>query len=324
MKRRMFTPDFFTDEELVERMDITGRMFYLGTWSAAEDSGVFLLSPLSLKMKLFPGDDISGDEIQAYIDTLIEMKKVVPFEIGGKKYGWLRNFHRHQKLDNPPKPTLPLPVWMAWNDSESRRNRNFSVDENALKQYLSTLRPQSVHDVSGTCPDERKGTEKKGTEATETNAQEDGQNENELLLSPKELEHICQEIESRMTVHIGRQYIAKSNDLKRIKELIAKRITEEFLLAGIDKTFERNPDKRINSFSYCAEVIGEEWERQLELNRPIDPNEFRTEIHVSTTRAGPQQIGRYIQRGLAKEVIAAMEEDERERQRVIDAQADGS
>lgn len=125
MRKRMITPEFFSDDELVENLDMAGRMFYLGTWTVAEDSGVFLLSPLALKMKIFPGDEISKDQIQSYIDTLVSMGKVVPFESDGKTYGWLKNFGRHQRLDNPSAPTLPLPSWIAWVEDEKRHKSHY-------------------------------------------------------------------------------------------------------------------------------------------------------------------------------------------------------
>lgn len=168
MKKRMFTPEFFTDEDLVLNLDFAGRLFYLGTWSVAEDSGVISLSPFSLRMKVFPGDDISVEQIQGYIQKLIDLGKIITYESNGKSYGWLRNFHRHQKLDNPPEPVLPLPPWVEFIDSESRRGRKYEVDESMLESVLCPGRvPDTSEVINGHV--QTKGKEKKRKEPTEVN-----------------------------------------------------------------------------------------------------------------------------------------------------------
>lgn len=123
MRRRMLSPTFFTDDDLVQHFDFRGRLFYQGLWCTAEDSGVYEPKILALKMKIFPGDDIPLETLQGYLDKLIQLGKVVAYEVNGKKLHWLKNFHRHQKVDRPSPPTLPLPPWIIWHGEEEYGNQ---------------------------------------------------------------------------------------------------------------------------------------------------------------------------------------------------------
>ncbi|NLT94838.1 MAG: hypothetical protein GXW85_04780 [Clostridia bacterium] len=93
-------------------------------------------------MKIFPGDNIPLEQLQQYIEKLIELNKVVPYEANGRQYGWLKNFHKHQRLDKPSPPTVPLPPWVKFHGEEEFGNQRH-------KWYYEIIEP--VGDNSGTC-----------------------------------------------------------------------------------------------------------------------------------------------------------------------------
>jgi len=119
----MLNPDFFTDPDIVANLDFAGRLFYQGLWCIAEDSGCFEPNPLLLKMKIFPGDDITMDKIKGYIDKLAKLGKIVLYQSGDKGYAWLKNFHKHQKLDKPSPPSIPLPEFLVFHGEEEFGNQ---------------------------------------------------------------------------------------------------------------------------------------------------------------------------------------------------------
>ena len=114
MRKRMISPGFFIDEELVEHFDAWGRLFYQGLWCVAEDSGCFELKPLQLKMQIFPGDNITTDKINVFLQKLSELGKIVVYKVDGKEYAWIKNFHKHQTLNKPTPPQIPLPEWIIF------------------------------------------------------------------------------------------------------------------------------------------------------------------------------------------------------------------
>ncbi len=168
MRRRMLSPEFFTDADMIANFDAFGRLFYQGLWCVAEDSGCFEINPLGLKMKIFPGDNIPLEQLQQYIEKLIELDKVVPYEANGRQYGWLKNFHKHQRLDKPSPPSIPLPDFIFWHGEEEfgdKRHKYYyevlpTGQRNAHKQTC----PGQVCDKS--CPEEKR-KEKKRREVEE-------------------------------------------------------------------------------------------------------------------------------------------------------------
>jgi len=94
---RSVHPGFFKDENLVAT-SMAARMFYLGLGVEADDKGVFPWKPVTLKMCIFPGDNI---DVEPLLDELIGADAILRFEIGGKPYGAIRNFRKFQKPKTP-------------------------------------------------------------------------------------------------------------------------------------------------------------------------------------------------------------------------------
>ncbi len=178
MRRRMLSPEFFTDADIVANFDAFGRLFYQGLWCVAEDSGCFEINQLSLKMKIFPGDNISLEQLQQYIDKLIELDKVVPYEANGRQYGWLKNFHKHQRLDKPSPPSIPLPDFILWHGEEEFGDKRHKYYYEVLPIGHSNANEnpclRQVYDKS--CPEEKRKEEKrkevegKGIDSSSQNA----------------------------------------------------------------------------------------------------------------------------------------------------------
>lgn len=134
MRKRMIDGEaFYRSPDLILNLDFGGRLFYLGLWCLADDSGVFDPDLAGLKLNIFPGDPV-GPELAAWYDALLEMGKIIEFEAGGRRLAWLRNFHRHQVLDRPRAPVLPLPPWVRWHDSPNRRERRYEVIAHAIPE----------------------------------------------------------------------------------------------------------------------------------------------------------------------------------------------
>jgi DNA-binding MarR family transcriptional regulator len=77
-------------------------------------------------------------------------------------------------------------------------------------------------------------------------------------------------VDDRMMQHLGRPYIAKENDYRAIKQLLASGVPIDFILDGIDYTFATFAHKNIRSFAYCAEVIKQRWACELAKRQEVD------------------------------------------------------
>lgn len=107
---RSVHPGLFTDEEFVS-LSIPARIFLIGVWVDADDHGVFEWKPVSLKMRLFPADNI---DVLALLEELCAANQVSQRECDGKQYGIVRNFCRWQRPKNPAYKHPFPPEWVEY------------------------------------------------------------------------------------------------------------------------------------------------------------------------------------------------------------------
>ena len=115
LSNRLVKDDFWTDTELMENLPPTGRMLYQGLWQLAEETGVLEKDPLAYKIQLFPADsEVSTEDIKEWIETLVDLGKLIEFSDNSEQYFYIKNFHKHQSFSHPPKPELPLPDFIKY------------------------------------------------------------------------------------------------------------------------------------------------------------------------------------------------------------------
>lgn len=128
MKRRMLDPDFWGDADIIKAFpypgDYPGRSLYQFLWNYADDSGVFTPSIGDIKIRFAGGDTFTEEMITAWCGRLVDLGKVIPFSAGGRVYGWIRNFAKHQAIQHPAPPRLPIPPWVRWHGKESIEQRH--------------------------------------------------------------------------------------------------------------------------------------------------------------------------------------------------------
>jgi hypothetical protein len=115
---RQVKPGYWNDTELIKHLSRDCRLFYVGLWQLADDSGCLFDDPMAFRIHLFAGDeDMTAEALADLRDQLIRLGKVYRYESGGKVCLWLTNFHKHQRLDKPAPPgpdSVPLPPWVEW------------------------------------------------------------------------------------------------------------------------------------------------------------------------------------------------------------------
>lgn len=94
---RSVHPGFFRDDRLVP-CSAFARLLFIGLGVEADDKGIFEWKPVTLKMSIFPGDNI---DIAALLVELVDADAIRQFEVGGKRYGAIRNFRKYQKPKTP-------------------------------------------------------------------------------------------------------------------------------------------------------------------------------------------------------------------------------
>ncbi len=94
---RSVHPGFFTDEDIVS-VSMAARLLFIGLGVEADDKGIFEWKPLTLKMRVFPGDNI---DVAPLLEELASVGKIRAYDLEGKRYGAISNFRKFQKPKTP-------------------------------------------------------------------------------------------------------------------------------------------------------------------------------------------------------------------------------
>lgn len=103
-RKRIIDPEFWSDEE-IGQWSYPARLFYIGLWNFADDSGRFKAADALLKAQIFPYDQkIDIGKLKKELNHKIQW-----YEAEGLQYGIIRNFLKYQRIDRPTDSKLPIP-----------------------------------------------------------------------------------------------------------------------------------------------------------------------------------------------------------------------
>jgi hypothetical protein len=105
-RTRLIGPRFFKDEDLAD-VSISARYLFSGLWTVADREGRLEYRPKLIKAEVFPHDAIDATPL---LDELVRGGFVIPYEVEGRAYLWIRSFTRYQHPhQNEARSTLPPP-----------------------------------------------------------------------------------------------------------------------------------------------------------------------------------------------------------------------
>lgn len=114
MRIRSIKPEFWRSQD-VSRLDIETRLLFIGLWSYVDDNGVGVDRDAIIAADLF-ADDMARDpretlaRIQRGLATLSEAGMITRYTVENRDYLHVSNWEKHQRIDRPNKPRLPLPT----------------------------------------------------------------------------------------------------------------------------------------------------------------------------------------------------------------------
>jgi hypothetical protein len=152
-RKRIIDPEYWLDEELA-KCDFSYRLFYIGTWNFADDYGVIEDSTLKLKAQIFPYDNLDVTPLR---DKLVELGKLITFEADGKKWLYIKNFLKWQRVDKPSKNRNPQAPPRVLKEQSASTQRPLNDEEKRSKVKLSEVkRSKRIREPSATNPEELK------------------------------------------------------------------------------------------------------------------------------------------------------------------------
>ncbi|MFT8980313.1 hypothetical protein [Gluconobacter oxydans] len=101
---RSIHPGLWTDEAFAT-LSMAARVLIMGIWNHADDGGGFEWKPLTLKMRIFPADNI---DVAGLLEELSSSNLILEYDEDGKRYGAVRNFGKWQRAQKPDR-FCPMP-----------------------------------------------------------------------------------------------------------------------------------------------------------------------------------------------------------------------
>lgn len=121
---RTVKPEFWSSEQVMSCRPLS-RLLFIGLWNFCDDGGNHPLSPRTIKALVFPGDDITIDEVSELLGELEGAGLTRSYIVAGKTYvhvlGW-----RHQKIE---KKNFKYPPFPNEFDDQSESGRRQFAEE---------------------------------------------------------------------------------------------------------------------------------------------------------------------------------------------------
>jgi len=108
---RTIKPEFWTAEQVME-LSRDARLLFIGMWNFCDDMGVHPAAYKTLKAEVFPGDDITSDDVKRMVGEIIQQGLLGEFEHEGRGW-WYVTGWKHQLINRPSTSRYPRPPRVA-------------------------------------------------------------------------------------------------------------------------------------------------------------------------------------------------------------------
>ncbi|MDQ0854813.1 hypothetical protein QFZ79_002924 [Arthrobacter sp. V4I6] len=113
MRIRSIKPEFYRSAD-ISSLEWESRFLFIALWSYVDDNGVGVDKLSNITADLF-ADDLEQDSSETFarvsrgLQKLSEAGRIVRYEVRGKKYLYIANWLKHQRIDKPNKERYPRP-----------------------------------------------------------------------------------------------------------------------------------------------------------------------------------------------------------------------
>lgn len=113
-RTRYLKPQFHDDITLGE-VSVYARFLYSGMWCYMDRQGVIEANARFIKSRVFPYDDMTAAQVEAFLGELVSIKRLFIVEWQNKKFYFCPSFQKHQLFhkDEKPRYRIPRPVLEA-------------------------------------------------------------------------------------------------------------------------------------------------------------------------------------------------------------------
>ena len=108
-RKRMISPEIWTDPKFVSLSDDTTRLLFIGLFSNANDYGKLRGEWWTVRSSIFVMNELSPNKIEVMLEELEKSDLITRYEVKGEKYIKLNNWEKHQTVSHPAKDQFPEP-----------------------------------------------------------------------------------------------------------------------------------------------------------------------------------------------------------------------
>ncbi len=99
-KIRSIKPEFWSSAQLIA-CSREARLLFIGLWNFSDDAGVHPASLITLKARVFPGDNLIADDIKIWVEELIKQNLLIEYEVNRERYWQVTGWKKHQLITRP-------------------------------------------------------------------------------------------------------------------------------------------------------------------------------------------------------------------------------
>jgi len=105
---RTIKPEAFISETLA-RVSVEAERTFVGLWTQADDEGRYADSPAILAGSLWAVRKRTDAEVDRDLSMLAGEGLIRRYEVAGRRYVMIVNWHEHQKINRPTPSKIPPP-----------------------------------------------------------------------------------------------------------------------------------------------------------------------------------------------------------------------
>lgn len=149
---RTIKPAFWTSEQ-VANLSRDARLLFIGMWNFCDDNGIHPAKVRTLRLEIFPGDDLTDGDVSRLVQEMIEQELVIRYSVVGHGDFWQVTGWHHQRIDQPTY-IFPLPGGSLPEGQARRRQKIIDRKDSELFDERSANTPRTFVERS---PREGKG-----------------------------------------------------------------------------------------------------------------------------------------------------------------------
>lgn len=121
---RTIKPEFWEDEK-IGSLSHGARLLFLCCLNLSDDEGILRWNAFYLASNAFMYDEIKAETIDKWMNELVDNELIYVYQAGSlrQRYGYIKNFSKHQKVDRPQPSKFPSPDYPNCRDKNSTNVR---------------------------------------------------------------------------------------------------------------------------------------------------------------------------------------------------------